>query len=60
VRGESAINPPPAFGGSPRAIATGTSIWVAIALIVLAALAGFATPSIRDRMRGTGSTSGAH
>ncbi len=60
VLGESATNPPPAFGGPPRDIATGTSIWVGIALIVLAALAGFATPSIRDRLRGSGSTSGAH
>ena len=31
--------------------ATGTSLWVAVGLMLLAALAGFATPSLRDRLR---------
>ena len=44
---------PPAFGnaGARRESATGTSLWVAVGLMLLAALAGFATPSLRDRLR---------
>jgi hypothetical protein len=55
VRGESAEQPPPAFGG-PRDSSEGTSLWVAAGLMLLAALAGFAIPGLRDRMRSGGTT----
>ena len=54
VRGESASQPPPVFGGQNEQ-SGGTSLWVAIGLMLLAALAGFATPAVRDRVR-SGST----
>ena len=38
-------------GGGRLESATGTSLWVAVGLMLLAALAGFATPSLRDRLR---------
>jgi hypothetical protein len=57
VRGESTTKPPPGFGG--RGDAAGTSIWVGLALMLLAGLAGFATPALRDRLRGPGRTSRA-
>ncbi len=49
VRGESATQPPPLT--PPREQAGGTSLWVAVGLMLLAAVAGFATPALRDRMR---------
>jgi Sigma-70, region 4 len=52
VRGESAGQLPPPRLDGPRDQAEGTSIWVAVGLMLLAALAGFATPALRDRMRG--------
>jgi hypothetical protein len=55
VRGESEAQPPPALGG-PRDSAEGTSLWVAAGLMLLAALAGFATPALRDRLRSGGTT----
>ncbi len=51
VRGETATPPPPALGG-PRESPEGTSLWVAVGLMLLAALAGFATPALRDRLPG--------
>ena len=52
VRGESQSQlPPPTFDGPPDQ-AGGTSLWVAVGLMLLAALAGFATPALRDRLRG--------
>ena len=54
VAGSGSPEPaPPAFGnaGAGVASATGTSLWVAVGLMLLAALAGFATPSLRDRLR---------
>ena len=57
VRGESAEQlPPPTFDG-PRDQAGGTSLWVAVGLMLLAALAGFATPALRDRLRSPSSAS---
>jgi hypothetical protein len=50
VRGESQAQLPPALGG-PREQAKGTSLWVAVGLMLLAAVAGFATPALRDRLR---------
>ena len=52
VRGESATQPPPPLVGGPRRQAEGTSVWVAVGLMLLAAVAGFATPALRDRLRG--------
>jgi hypothetical protein len=52
VRGESQTQLPPPLGTGPREQAEGTSLWVAVGLMLLAALAGFATPALRDRMRG--------
>jgi hypothetical protein len=52
VRGETAAQPPPPLGGGPREQAEGTSLWVAVALMLLAGVAGFATPALRDRLRG--------
>ena len=51
--GESPELAPPAFGNADARLesATGTSLWVAVGLMLLAALAGFATPSLRDRLR---------
>jgi Sigma-70, region 4 len=57
VRGESATQPPDL--GGPREQAEGTSLWVALGLMLLAALAGFATPALRDRMRSGGTASRA-
>jgi hypothetical protein len=51
VRGETATPAPPALGG-PRESPEGTSLWVAVGLMLLAALAGFATPALRDRLPG--------
>jgi hypothetical protein len=51
VRGESSTQAPPALGG-PRDSSEGTSLWVAAGLMLLAALAGFAVPGLRDRVRG--------
>ena len=61
VRGETSNQLPPPFGeGSGGGeSAAGTSLWVAIALMVLAALAGFATPTLKDRLRGPSRTSSA-
>jgi hypothetical protein len=56
IRGESATQPPPALGG-PRDSSEGTSLWVAAGLMLLAALAGFATPALRDRFRTTSQAS---
>ena len=48
----SALAPPDlGTGGGRGESATGTSLWVAASLMLLAALAGFATPSLRDRLR---------
>jgi hypothetical protein len=55
VRGESQTQPPPALGG-PRDSSEGTSLWVAAGLMLLAALAGFAVPGLRDRVRETSSS----
>jgi hypothetical protein len=55
VRGESQSQLPPPLGSGPREQAEGTSLWVAVGLMLLAALAGFATPALRDRLR-SGST----
>ena len=52
VRGESQDQLPPPLGTGPPQQAGGTSLWVAIGLMLLAALAGFATPALRDRVRG--------
>jgi hypothetical protein len=53
VRGTSPESAPPDFanGGSRLESPTGTSLWVAVGLMLLAALAGFATPSLRGRLR---------
>jgi hypothetical protein len=53
VRGTAPESAPPGFanGGSRLESATGTSLWVAVGLMLLAALAGFATPSLRGRLR---------
>ena len=53
ARGTSPEPAPPDFasGGGRLESATGTSLWVAAGLMLLAALAGFATPSLRDRVR---------
>ena len=59
VRGETATQPPPPALGGPRASPEGTSLWVAVGLMLLAALAGFATPALRDRLPGGGSASRA-
>ena len=59
VRGESQSQLPPPFGNGPREQANGTSLWVAIGLMLLAALAGFATPALRDRLRSGGAASRA-
>jgi hypothetical protein len=61
VRGESSTQLPPPFGdgdGGGESTA-GTSLWTGLALILLAGLAGFATPTLRDRLRGPGRTSRA-
>jgi Sigma-70, region 4 len=50
VRGETQTQPPPPLTG-PTDQAEGTSLWVAVALMLLAGLAGFATPALRDRLR---------
>ena len=48
----SALAPPDlGTGGGRGESATGTSLWVAASLMLLAALAGFATPSLGDRLR---------
>ena len=47
-------------GGGRLESATGTSLWVAVGLMLLAALAGFATPSLRDRLREGPTTSAGH
>jgi hypothetical protein len=52
VRGESQSQLPPPLGTGPREQDPGTSLWVAVALMLLAGLAGFATPALRDRLRG--------
>jgi hypothetical protein len=54
VRGESAtrVVPQPGTGRPPSAVPGGTPVTVALALILLAALAGFATPQLRERMSG--------
>ena len=59
VRGESVTQPPPSLGG-PRDQSEGTSLWVAVGLMLLAGLAGFGTPALRDRMRGGATTSRAN
>ena len=59
VRGESAEQPPLPFADGPPEQAGGTSLWVAIALMLLAGLAGFATPALRERLRGSGTASRA-
>ena len=53
ARGTSPEPAPPDFanGGGRLESATRTSLWVAAGLMLLAALAGFATPSLRDRVR---------
>ncbi len=51
VRGETSELTPPGFGDGHEDSTAGTSIWVALALILAAALAGFATPALRDRLR---------
>jgi hypothetical protein len=50
---------PPGFGAGRRESPIGTSLWVVAGLMLLAALAGFATPTMRDRLRGPGRTSRA-
>ena len=52
VRGETQTQLPPPVGGGPSEQAGGTSLWVAVGLMLLAGLAGFATPALRDRLRG--------
>jgi hypothetical protein len=59
VRGESQSQLPPPLGNGPREQAGGTSLWVAVGLMLLAALAGFATPALRDRLRSGGTASRA-
>jgi len=51
VRGESAELPPPP-GPGPGDLVTRTSLWVALGLMLLAGLAGFASPALSDRLRG--------
>jgi hypothetical protein len=51
VRGESSELPPPLGFGGRGDSATGTSLWVGLGLMLLAALAGFATPTLRERLR---------
>jgi hypothetical protein len=53
LAGESPELAPPDLGSGAGRLesATGTSLWVAASLMLLAALAGFATPSLRDRLR---------
>ena len=58
VRGESSTQPPPPLDG-PGEQSEGTSLWVAVGLMLLAALAGFATPALRDRLRSGGTASRA-
>ena len=62
VRGETPEPAPPDLGNAAGRIesVTGTSLWVAVALMLLAALAGFATPSLRDRLREGQTTSAGH
>ena len=62
VRGETPELAPPDLGNAAGRIesVTGTSLWVAVALMLLAALAGFATPSLRDRLREGQTTSAGH
>jgi hypothetical protein len=55
IRGESSTQPPPALG-DPPAQSGGTSLWVAVGLMLLAALAGYAAPGVRDRLRTTTSS----
>jgi hypothetical protein len=57
VRGETSELAPPTLGdiGRRGKSATGTSLWVAAGLMLLAALAGFATPALGDRLRRTSS-----
>jgi hypothetical protein len=59
VLGESSALAPPDLGGGARRgeSATGTSLWVAVGLMLLAALAGFATPTLSARVRESGTTS---
>jgi hypothetical protein len=63
VRGESSTQLPPELGGTGegggRDTTAGTSLWVAAALMLLAGLAGFAMPTLRDRLRGSGRTQSA-
>ena len=54
VRGESATQPPDL--GGPHEQSEGTSLWVALGLMLLAGVAGFATPALRDRLRGASTT----
>jgi hypothetical protein len=50
VRGESETQLPPPLGGRGSAEATGVSLAIGIFLILLALLAGFATPHLRGRL----------
>ena len=50
VRGESEAQLPPPLGGGDRAEPGGVSLVIGIALILLALLAGFATPHLRGRL----------
>jgi hypothetical protein len=50
VRGESETQLPPPLGGGDRAEPGGVSLAIGIFLILLALLAGFATPHLRGRL----------
>jgi hypothetical protein len=52
VRGERQTQLPPPIGAGRPEQAEATSLWVAVGLMLLAAVAGFATPALRDRLRG--------
>jgi hypothetical protein len=54
VKGASSELVPPGFGAGIVKSAAETSLWVAAALMLLAALAGYATPALRDRLRDLG------
>ena len=58
VRAATAELAPPDFGGGAGGSVVGTSLWVAAGLMLLAALAGFATPGLRDRVRAPSSRPG--
>jgi hypothetical protein len=51
VRGDSETQLPPPLGGGGGREATGVSLAIGISLILLALVAGFATPHMRARAR---------